>query len=239
MSERESTQEVSTQEGYARWAASYDQEKNALIVLEETHVDQLLAGLTFTSVLDVGTGTGRYALKLARTGASVTAVDQSPEMLAHARRAARNEGLSIDFRLASLEHGLPFAANQFDLLVCALMLCHVPDLAAPMREFARVLQPAGSLLITDFHPDSVRYGWRTGFRQSGVRYLLPNMPHTRDAYLEAITGCGMKLTTLREMPLGALPAGDYPPPLSEDFIRTYGHRQFCLILLAQKDPSAA
>jgi 2-polyprenyl-3-methyl-5-hydroxy-6-metoxy-1,4-benzoquinol methylase len=113
----DSFQEVSTQRGYALWAASYDQEKNPLIAVEELHIDKLLASLSFTRALDVGTGTGRYAFKLARRGANVTAIDQSAEMLAVARRTAQNEGLSIDFRLASLEEGLLFGSDRFDLLM--------------------------------------------------------------------------------------------------------------------------
>lgn len=226
--------EVSTQEGYARWALSYDQEVNALIVLEETHVDRVLAGVAASDVLDVGTGTGRYAIKLARQGARVTAIDRSPEMLARARQAACNEGLSIDFRQVALEDGLPFAAQRFDLLICALMLCHVPDLVPVLRECARVLQPAGTLLLTDFHPDSVRYGWRTAFRQPGVRYLLPNMPHTRETYLEALACCGLQLDTALDLPLGALPARPYPPPMSAEFIQAHAHLHFCLILRARK-----
>lgn len=234
MSEVESVQEVNTQEGYARWASSYDQEVNALIVLEESYVDQLLAQISCEKVLDVGTGTGRYALKLARKGASVTALDQSPEMLVVAQQAAQNERLSIDFRHASLNEGLPFTADQFDLLICALMLCHVPNLADVVKEFARVLQPGGYLLITDFHPDSVSYGWRTGFQQTGVRYLLPNMLHTRNDYLQALAANDLTLLKVIDLPLRALPARSYPPPLTEEFIQTHGEKLFCLILLAQK-----
>src|SRR5579884_4261728 len=155
MSDTIPVQEVNTQEGYARWAATYDSETNALIVLEEEHAFPILDGLSFTNALDVGAGTGRYTLRLARTGAHVTALDQSPEMLAVARESAQQEGLSVDFRLGSFDGGLPFADNQFDLVTCALMLCHVPDLAHAAQEFHRVLQPGGHLLITDFHPSSV------------------------------------------------------------------------------------
>src|SRR5437899_1807808 len=100
--------EVSTQKGYALWAASYDHENNALIAVEEPRVDALVAALPMTAALDVGTGTGRHALKLARRGVTVTAIDQSPEMLAVAQQAAFIEGLTIDFQLASLDDGLPF-----------------------------------------------------------------------------------------------------------------------------------
>ncbi|HEV2582453.1 MAG TPA: hypothetical protein VGT44_16470 [Ktedonobacteraceae bacterium] len=53
--ETSTLQEMSTQEGYALWAASYDQENNALIAIEEPHIDTLLARLPFTTTLDVGT----------------------------------------------------------------------------------------------------------------------------------------------------------------------------------------
>src|SRR3989442_5128240 len=86
---------VSTQEGYARWAATYDHEKNALIALEEPYVDAIVATLPITSALDVGTGTGRHALKLARRGIAVTAIDPSLEMLTVAQNSARTQ----DFRL--------------------------------------------------------------------------------------------------------------------------------------------
>src|SRR5713226_3301897 len=91
--------EVSTQEGYALWSKLYDQENNALIAVEEPRVDALLAELPMNAVLDVGAGTGRYALKLARRGVRVTAIDQSTEMLAVAQQAASVEGLTIDFQL--------------------------------------------------------------------------------------------------------------------------------------------
>lgn len=223
-------QEVSVQEGYALWSASYDQEKNGLIFIEERQVDRLLAPLSFSNVLDVGTGTGRHALKLARRGASVTAIDQSPEMLAVAKIAAKHEALPIDFHLLSLEGGLPFAANQFDLLVCALTLCHVSDLTHPLQEFARVLQTGGSLLITDFHPIHMRYGWRTAFRRAGVLYHLPTIERTRDDYLEAIQASGLTILDVTESLMGEVPEGYLP----EEMRRTYADKPFCLSILARK-----
>ncbi|GHO56848.1 class I SAM-dependent methyltransferase [Ktedonobacter robiniae] len=222
--------EVSVQEGYALWSASYDQEENGLIFLEERQVDRLLAPLSFNKVLDVGTGTGRHALKLARRGAHVTAIDQSPEMLAVASQSAQREALSIDFHLLSLESGLPFEAGQFDLLICALTLCHVPDLAHTLREFARVLQDGGSLLITDFHPDHTLYGWRTAFRSEEVLYHLPTVERTKDDYLEAIQACGLTILDVAESLVGEMPEGYIP----EEMRRTDGDKPFCLSILARK-----
>lgn len=232
MSETE-VRAVSVQEGYALWAASYDQEHNGLIFIEEQQVDRLLAPLSFTRVLDVGTGTGRHALKLARRGASITALDQSPEMLAVACEAARREGLPIDFHLHSLADGLPFEANQFDLLICALTLSHVPDLAYALQEFARVLQDGGTLLITDFHPDHTLYGWRTAFRRAGVIYHLPTVGYSRDDYLNAVTASGLTILEALDRPVSDAPEGYLP----EEWRRMYADKSFCFLLLAQKRPA--
>lgn len=223
-------QEVSVQEGYALWSSSYDQEKNGLIFVEEQHVNRLLTRLTFTKVLDVGTGTGRHALKFARQGLSVTALDQSPQMLEVARQAAQRESLSIHFQLHSLEHDLPFEAQQFDLLICALTLSHVPDLAHVLREFARVLQMGGYLLITDFHPVHVVYGWKTAFRREEVSYQIPTIGYTKDDYLKAITENGLTNLDVTDIPVSEAPEGYLP----QEMRRMYADKPLCLSILAQK-----
>jgi ubiquinone/menaquinone biosynthesis C-methylase UbiE len=230
MSELESVQELGIQEGYARWAATYDQEKNFLTILEKLFVDRLLAQISFSNVLDVGAGTGRYALELARKGTRVTALDQSPEMLAVARQAAQRENLPIDFQLTSLDDGLRFDADQFDLLICALVLCHVADMKRAVQEFARVLQSGGYLLITDFHPAHTGYGWLTSFKQAGIKYELPNVPYTREDYLEAISASGLKILDVLELPFRALPEAYH----SDEIVRLHSDKLLCLIILARK-----
>ena len=225
--------EVSAQEGYARWADYYDHEKNPLIAVEEPLVDAILEGLQVTTALDVGAGTGRLALKLARRGIAVTAIDPSAEMLAVAEQNARREGLAIDFRLGSLEEGLPFTPGEFGLVTCALTLCHVPDLDQATREFYQVLHEGGSLLITDFHPDAVaNMGWRTVAARPEGRYLLPNMPHTRADYLQAVEKAGFTLLDVQDVPVRDVPPGVLA--FREDIVREHGDSSLCLTVFAQK-----
>ena len=222
--------ELSVRDGYAVWAKSYDLENNPLIAVEDPLVDRLLAGLDFRSALDAGTGTGRLALKMARRGAAVTALDQSPEMMRGGRAAAAREGLDIQFVLGSIEAGLPFAAARFDLLTCALVLCHVSELSAVMEEFHRVVRPGGHLLITDFHPDAVAYGWRTACWDGCTTYRLPNPSHVRDDYLQAAERAGFDVLTALDIPVREIPTG-YE---TDDFIDEHGDLNLCLVLLARK-----
>jgi len=109
-------------------------------LLAETQARQILDGLSPIAgrrVLDVGTGTGRAAIALARAGAVVTGIDASREMLAVAERRAREEGASVTFTRGDA-HRLDFADGSFDAVVCLRVLMHTPDWRASLRELCRV-----------------------------------------------------------------------------------------------------
>jgi demethylmenaquinone methyltransferase/2-methoxy-6-polyprenyl-1,4-benzoquinol methylase len=97
-------------------------------------------------VLDVATGTGAVAAELLRAkGCSVVGVDQSPEMLAVARRRLPE----LRFVEASAED-LPFEDEFFDALAFTYLLRYVDDPAATLRELARVVRPGGTIASLEF-----------------------------------------------------------------------------------------
>jgi SAM-dependent methyltransferase len=97
----------------------------------ETHVEWMLQmigplapGFAPLSALEYGCGIGRLALPLAWRVRSVTAVDRSPAMLAHARDLAARRGVSnITF---STPEELNASSRRFDLVVCHLVLQRLP-----------------------------------------------------------------------------------------------------------------
>jgi ubiquinone/menaquinone biosynthesis C-methylase UbiE len=98
------------------------------------------------NILDVGTGTGRAALLLARGGAQVTGVDASREMLAVAERRAADEGAAIRF-VAGDAHALDFPDRSFDTAVSLRVLMHTPDWQRCLAELCRV---ARGQVIVDY-----------------------------------------------------------------------------------------
>jgi len=104
------------------------------------------------TVLDVATGTGAVAIEIARrTEAHVVGLDQSPEMLAHARERIDRAGLGD--RIELLEgraEDLPFADGSFAALSFTYLLRYVADPAATMRELARVVRPGGVVASLEF-----------------------------------------------------------------------------------------
>jgi ubiquinone/menaquinone biosynthesis C-methylase UbiE len=105
-------------------------------------------------IADVGTGTGRAALALARRGADVIGIDASTEMLAVAARRA-HEALADGRGAAAGEvrfergdaHALPLEDRSVDAAVCLRVLMHTPDWRLCLAELCRVSR---STLVFDF-----------------------------------------------------------------------------------------
>ena len=109
-------------------------------------LDQLRKGGTRPSIVDVGTGTGRAALLLARSGARVTGVDASDAMLAVAQQRAAVDGADVTFQVGDA-HALPFSDRSFDAAVTLRMLMHTPDWRRCVAELCRV---ADRFVIADY-----------------------------------------------------------------------------------------
>ena len=97
-------------------------------------------------VLDVATGTGLVAEQLLRRGFRVTGLDQSPDMLAVARRRLAGRAELVE---ASAE-SLPFPDASFDHLTVTYLLRYVDEPGATLAELARVVRPGGTVASLEF-----------------------------------------------------------------------------------------
>jgi len=179
---------LSPADGFRELADTYDQRMagNPLFLLESTQTLAALPSLGGRVVADLGCGTGRYALQLARMGAErVFGVDLVPEMLEVARRKARRAELSdlVEWHEgdASVSGGLPLPDASVDVAVCALTLSFVPEPAPALAEMARVLKPGGSLVVSDYHPHGLCAARGEGFEESGGRDKAPYLRFTSAA----------------------------------------------------------
>ncbi|MEU7741009.1 class I SAM-dependent methyltransferase [Nonomuraea sp. NPDC049158] len=103
--------------------------------------------------LDVGSGTGRFTPALARAFGPVTGVEPSVRM----REIAQAQSPHPDVRyLAGSAEDMPVPSASADYALMFLSWHHVPDKPQAVRELARVLRPAGRLLLranfSDHHP---------------------------------------------------------------------------------------
>ena len=111
-------------------------------------VDSL--GLTDGSrVLEVGCGTGRFAVALASRGFHVDAIDASPGMVRATEERARQEGLDAVLRCRQADvQRLDFDKEKYQLVIALGVVPWVPDPSGAVREMARVLAPGGHLLLS-------------------------------------------------------------------------------------------
>ena len=96
-------------------------------------------------VLDVGCGSGRLTVALARGGAAVTGIDTSRERLEQARRRAGEDGVQLQLVEADIDEPLPFADGSFDAATSRLALMAAAVPVATLRELRRVVVPEGRI----------------------------------------------------------------------------------------------
>ena len=103
----------------------------------------------FTSVLDIGCGSGTLLRLLGQRAGRVVGIDISRRMRLLARSRLHQAGLANCTVRAGDMTKLPFADGEFDLVILDEVLSGGPDALAGLREAARVLARSGQLLILD------------------------------------------------------------------------------------------
>ncbi|HEX9793967.1 MAG TPA: class I SAM-dependent methyltransferase [Planctomycetota bacterium] len=133
---------------YSRHAEVYDTKWSFYVEATTRETMSRLSLRRTDRVLDVGCGTGALLHRLSATypGVKLSGVDPVPEMLAIARRKLSP---SIELREGWAEH-LPFAREQFDVVVSCNMFHYIRKPIAALREMRRVLRPGGPVVVNGF-----------------------------------------------------------------------------------------
>jgi SAM-dependent methyltransferase len=154
-------------------------------------------------IVDIGGGTGGFAVPLAELGHSVQVIDPSPDALASLDRRARERGVAD--RVTGQQGDLSDLASlvdEADLVLCHGVLEMVDDPAASLAAIAGVLRPGGhlSLLVAQLHAAVVARAMAGHFQ--AARELLDAGPtagssgrsgrrFTHDELLDLVTAAGL------------------------------------------------
>ena len=147
--------------------------------------------------VDLGSGRGQDVLKMAEAagrGGMAYGIDISAGMLKHAREtAAEREIVNAVFMESELE-SLPLASASVDVVISNCTINHARDKRQVYREIARILRPAGRIVISDIYaldeippeyaadPAAVAECWAGAV--------------LRDEYFEILAGAGFKTLTI-------------------------------------------
>lgn len=168
-----------------------------------------LAGLS-GRVLEVGAGTGTNFAFYPDTVREVVALEPETRLAPKAREAAASAPVPvtvIESTIEALSDG-----EEFDAVVCSLVLCSVEDPEAVLRQLNSVLKPGGELRYFEHVASS---GWRGSLQRVADATMWPRIAgncHTHRDTERAITGAGFSVEAARHQ--WTLPAW-VPLPVSE------------------------
>jgi ubiquinone/menaquinone biosynthesis C-methylase UbiE len=151
--------------------------------------------MTGRRVLDLACGSGRYSnLLLDANAAQVVALDFCAPMLQQVTAVGR-------VRASMMQ--LPFQAAVFDAIVSGLAVGHATDILQWMREVARVLRPAGTLVYSDFHSEAIRVGMTRSFKDAAnVTVTVPHQVYDLARQRDAMAAVGLTVETFSEVRVG-------------------------------------
>lgn len=190
-----------------------------------TATDMAVGGLTGVA-LDVATGTGDFALALARhpSVSKVIGLDFTREMLSLAERKAQQKGLAQRLDLVvSDAHALPFPDDQFICATVGFGVRNFIDVPRALQEMARVVRPGGRVVVLEIvrvegrgplswlFPLYFRYvtPW-LGALLAGEREAYAYLPESVEEFLSArelasmMQQVGLSNVTFRKMALGTV-----------------------------------
>ncbi|MBJ7359123.1 methyltransferase domain-containing protein [Nocardioides sp.] len=142
-------------------------------------------------IVDVGGGTGGFAVRLAELGHRVTVVDPSPDALAALDRRAREVGVEVtglQGDVSDLVDLIDIGAEPVDVVLCHGVLEVVDDPAAALATIRRVLRPGGvlSLLVAQRHAAVIARAMAGHFPQALA--LLADTPAATETSPSSRTG---------------------------------------------------
>jgi SAM-dependent methyltransferase len=187
------------------------------------HVDPLIA--RGDRVLDLGCGTGEDARHLAGLGASVTAVDSSPQMVLRARgKGVEAQVLAVE-EIGKLQGAYNLILSNFGVLNC---VGNLPHLRAPLGDAMRPGSHLAICLMGRFCAWETAYylacgKWRKAARRwfgtatasLGLRIYYPMVREVRQALAPAFE-------LLEDVGIGMCVPPSFVPPLASGFVRGLG-----------------
>jgi ubiquinone/menaquinone biosynthesis C-methylase UbiE len=187
---------MSIQKAYNDWSASYDTDENLTRDLDQKVMRDVLSNLHFSSILEIGCGTGKNTSFLSQIGTKVHAVDFSEGMIEKAKEKVKAG--NVRFSIADLTKKWPCEDKSYNLMVCNLVLEHIEDLSFIFSETVRVLGEGGRFLINELHPFRQYEGKKARFSSEEGVTEIPAFVHHISDFVNAASDNGLRLVKLNE-----------------------------------------
>jgi ubiquinone/menaquinone biosynthesis C-methylase UbiE len=167
------------QQAYNSWASQYDTVENKTRDLEASALNNILSIISFSTVLEIGCGTGKNTEWLLQKAEHITAVDLSEEMLSKAKEKIHSP--DVEFLLADINNEWDFTEKTFDLISFSLVLEHIENLDHIFKEVFKKLNEGGYVYIGELHPFKQYSGTKARFEtEQGLQLIQCYNHHISD-----------------------------------------------------------
>jgi ubiquinone/menaquinone biosynthesis C-methylase UbiE len=157
------------------------------ITEESNEIPRTLQLAPNSYVLEIGCGSGRYALQVAaNTGCRILGVDLNAPGIENANRLASAQNLSAraQFQIVDASKTLPFPDSSFDAAFSNDVLCHIPCRLMLLRELFRVLKPGARFLFSDALIIGGVISHQEVASRSSIGYYLFSPPNVNERLLQ-------------------------------------------------------
>ena len=187
---------MKVENAYNIWADQYDTNSNKTRDLDTKSTIETLSKLEFSSVIELGCGTGKNTIFLLKKAKKIIGLDFSQEMLNKAKLKINDK--RVEFRKADLTTKWKIDNDSADLITCSLVLEHIEDLDIIFDQANKKLKNGGAFFISELHPFKQYSGSKAKFEtENGIQELETYVHHISE-YLNVASENGFELVELKE-----------------------------------------
>ena len=182
---------------YKKWSKNYDAFPNLATFLEEKATKDIFKYKN-KNILDLGCGTGRYAIPLAKKN-NVLGVDFSKEMLREAKKKAKKSKVKINFKEGDVTNFR--SKEKFDLIISMLVQDHIKDLSKAIETMNSLSKVGTEIIISNIHPNFTYYAVS---RNKNTSKFLPGFSsnqyyHPLEEYIKLFRKKGFELIDCKDL----------------------------------------
>jgi ubiquinone/menaquinone biosynthesis C-methylase UbiE len=155
-------------------------------------------------ILEIGFGTAMNLQHYPPSVRRIEAIDPDVDLDRYSGPRIAASAIDVDFHHLNAEH-LPFAADEFDTVICTLTLCSIPDVEHALGEVRRVLKPGGRFLFLEhgLSPDPAVARWQR--RLTPLQRRVGGGCHLDRPTAQLVGAAGMALGGVRNYHLKHVP----------------------------------
>ena len=187
---------MSIEKAYNIWSNQYDTNSNKTRDLDKKSTIETLKKFDFSTVIELGCGTGKNTSFLLKKADEIIGLDFSQEMLNKAKDKIKDK--RVKFWKADLTTEWNIESNYADLITCSLVLEHIENLNFVFNQANKKLKKEGIFFISELHPFKQYSGSKAKFETKNGTQELETYVHHISEYLEVANGNGFELLELKE-----------------------------------------